>query len=215
MTPLIITTHYNAADLRLSKKGYTCLMKKRGLEKFNNLVDALSTLPTVGKKSAIRYAYHMVLHDSFSALKLAHAIENAVAHIKKCSICGGLSEHELCDICHDEMRDIRKLCIVESAKDIFVIEENVEYDGRYFVLESLDAENIEKLESVIQEGVEEVIFAFSPSLASDGVILFIEDKLRDYTVRFTKIAQGVPTGVSLENVDMISLSKAISDRVRI
>ncbi|MCH9814360.1 MAG: recombination mediator RecR [Epsilonproteobacteria bacterium] len=189
-------------------------MKKRGLEKFNNLVDALSQLPTVGKKSAIRYAYHMVLYDSFTALKLAHSIEDAVANIKKCTICGGLSEDEICDICHDENRDERKLCIVESAKDIFVLEENALYEGRYFVLENLDAEQVERLESIVQSGVEEIIFAFSPSLANDGVILFIEDRLKAYTIAFTKIAQGVPTGVSLENVDMMSLSKALSDRVR-
>jgi recombination protein RecR len=190
-------------------------MKKRGLEKFDNLVDALTQLPTVGKKSAVRYAYHMILGDSFSALKLSHAIEDAVANIRKCIICNGLSEDEICDICADEYRDLSKLCIVESAKDIFVIEENVAYDGRYFVLESLDEEQIEKLKSLIKDGINEVIFAFSPSLANDGVILFIEDKLKDYRLDFTKIAQGVPTGVSLENVDMMSLSKALTDRVRI
>ncbi len=190
-------------------------MKKRGLEKFNNLVDALSQLPTVGKKSAIRYAYHMVLFDSFSALKLAHSIEDAISNIRKCTICGGLSEDELCDICADEDRDKGKLCIVESAKDILVMEDNASYQGRYFVLENLDFEQIEKLERIVSSGVLEIIFAFSPSLASDGIILFVEDKLKSYSVEFSKIAQGVPTGVSLENVDMMSLSRALSDRVRI
>ncbi len=190
-------------------------MKKRGLEKFSNLVDALSSLPTVGKKSALRYAYHMVLHDSFGALKLSHAIENAVSNIKRCSKCGGLSEDEICDICFDETRDSEKLCIVESAKDIFVIEEGVDYDGRYFVLENLDEEKLTHLKCLIEEGVSEVIFAFTPSLANDGVILFIEDKLKEYDLTFTKIAQGVPTGVNLENVDMLSLSKALSDRVKV
>ena len=190
-------------------------MKKRGLEKFSNLVDALSSLPTVGKRSALRYAYHMVLHDSFGALKLSHAIENAVSNIKRCSKCGGLSEDEICDICFDETRDSEKLCIVESAKDIFVIEEGVDYDGRYFVLENLDEEKLTHLKCLIEEGVGEVIFAFTPSLANDGVILFIEDKLKEYDLTFTKIAQGVPTGVNLENVDMLSLSKALSDRVKV
>jgi recombination protein RecR len=190
-------------------------MKKRGLEKFSNLVDALSTLPTVGKKSAVRYAYHMVLHDSFSALKLAHAIENAVAHIKRCERCGGLSEDEICEICFDENRDVSKLCIVESAKDIFVIEENVDYDGHYFVLENLDEEQIDKLKFLIRDDVKEIIFAFTPSLANESVILFIEDKLQEFDLNFTKIAQGVPTGVNLENVDMLSLSKALTDRVKV
>ena len=191
-------------------------MKKRGLEKFSNLVEALSSLPTVGKKSALRYAYHMVLSDSFSALKLAHAIEDAVLHIKRCEQCGALSEDEICDICEDDRRDSEKLCLVESAKDIFVIESNAMYDGRYFVLDSIDSFVIEKLQEIISfGGVKEVIFAFTPSLPNDTVILFVEDKLQGYDLIFTKIAQGVPTGVNLENVDMLSLSKALHDRKKI
>ena len=190
-------------------------MKKRGLEKLNNLIDALSSLPTVGKKSALRYAYHMVLNDSFSAIKLAHAIESAVASITKCSRCGGLSEDEICDICYDESRDKTRLCIVENAKDIFVIEEGGVYDGNYFVLENLDNDQIDRLKEIVQDEIKEVIFAFTPSLANDGVILFIEDQLREYDLVFTKIAQGVPTGVQLENVDTLSLSKALSQRVKI
>ncbi len=190
-------------------------MKKRGLEKLNNLIDALLTLPTVGKKSAIRYAYHMLLNDSFSAIKLAHAIESAVTNISKCTKCGGLSEDEICEICDDEQRDGTRICIVESAKDIFVIEDGGIYDGKYFVLENLDNEQIDKLKEIVKDGVKEVIFALTPSLANDGVILFIEDKLKDSNLIFTKIAQGIPTGVQLENVDILSLTKALSDRVKI
>lgn len=189
-------------------------MKKKGLEKFNNLVDALNTLPTVGKKSAIRFAYHMVLQDSFGALKIANAIERAVANIKKCEICGGLSEDEICDICHDERRNIEQLCIVESAKDIFVIEENASYEGKYFVLSSLEDFDLQKLKDMINDGVKEIIFAFPPSLASDSITLFMEDKLSEMDLKFTKIAQGVPTGVHLENVDMLSLTKALELRTK-
>jgi recombination protein RecR len=190
-------------------------MKQRGLEKFNNLVDALSSLPTVGKKSALRYAYHMVLNDSFSALKLSHAIESAVSSISRCKECGGLSEDEICDICIDESRDEKKLCVVESAKDIFIIEDGGIYDGKYFVLENLDEDQINRLKNLVEGKVEEVIFAFTPSLANDSVILFIEDKLKEFDLKFTKIAQGVPTGVNLENVDLLSLAKALDDRVEI
>ena len=72
-----------------------------------------------------------------------------------------------------------------------------------------------RLEGMIKEGAKEVIFALTPSMASDGLILFIEDKLKSYEVVFTKIAQGVPTGVHLENVDMLSLSKALESRTKI
>lgn len=187
----------------------------RGLEKFNKLVEAFETLPTVGKKSALRFAYHAVLNDTFGAMKLSSAIENAIKSIRQCQKCGGLSEHEICDICLDERRDMQKLCVVESAKDIFVLEEHKLFDGRYFVFSSLEEEVLCKLEAMVKEGVKEIIFAFTPSMASDGLILFIEDKLKAYSLIFTKIAQGVPTGVHLENVDMLSLSKALESRTKI
>ncbi len=188
---------------------------KRSLEKFNRLIEALQQLPTIGQKSATRLAYHLVMHDTFGALKLAHAIENAVASLKKCRSCGGLSENELCGICSDEYRNHELLCIVENAKEILMFEENRLFDGRYFVLDTLDEETISHLNSIIKSGIKEVIFALTPSIANQGVMLYIEDKLTDCDVRFSRIAQGVPTGVSLENVDILSLSKALEDRVRI
>jgi recombination protein RecR len=190
-------------------------MKTNSLEKFDNLVEALSTLPSVGKKSALRYAYHLILHDTFSAMKIAHAIESAIRSVRSCERCGGLSEHEICDICLDESRDTQKLCIVESAKDILVLEENKIYDGFYFVLNNLEEESIQKLKDIVKEGIVEVIFALTPSLSNDAVIMFVEDKLKEFELIFSKIAQGVPTGVHLENVDMLSLSKALNSRTKL
>lgn len=188
---------------------------KQSLEKFNRLVEALQQLPTIGQKSATRLAYHMVMNDSFGAMKLAHAIENALGTLRKCRSCGGLSEDELCSICSDERRNHQLLCIVENAKDILTFEENGLFDGRYFVLDALEQLDISHLRDVVKSGIKEVIFALTPSIANQGVMLYIEDKLIDMDVRFTRIAQGVPTGVSLENVDVLSLSKALEDRVGI
>ena len=188
---------------------------KHSLQKFNKLVDALEELPTIGQKSATRLAYHMVMKDSFTALKIAHAIEDALGSLKKCQSCGGMSEDELCFICSDESRNHQLLCIVENAKDILTLEENGLFDGRYFVLDSLAELDISHLKAIVASGIEEVIFALTPSIANDAVILFVEDKLMDYKVRFTRIAQGVPTGVSLENIDMLSLARALEDRVKI
>lgn len=185
------------------------------LEKFNRLVDALCELPTIGKKSATRLAYYMVMNDTFVGMKVSHAIEDALGSLKKCTFCGGMSEDELCYICCDEQRDDTLLCIIENAKDILLLEENGLFDGKYFVLETLDEISIEQLEFIIKKGVKEVLFALTPSISNDAVILYIEDKLRDYDLNFTKIAQGVPTGVSLENIDLLSLTRALEDRVRV
>ena len=190
-------------------------MLRHKLEKFNNLVEAFESIPTVGKKSALRFAYHLVLNDTFLAMKLSNAIESAVKSIKKCQVCGALSENEICEICLDESRDHSKICIVENAKDIFVLEENRLFNGRYFVLENLEKESIDKLKELVKSGIKEVIFALTPSLSNDAVILFVEDQLKESNLTFTKIAQGVPTGVHLENVDMLSLSKAIDLRVKV
>ncbi len=185
------------------------------LEKFNRLVDALQELPTIGKKSATRLAYFMVMNDSFVGLKISHAIEDALGSLKKCSACGGMSEDEICYICSDERRDDTLLCIVENAKDILLLEENGLFDGRYFVLDSLEELSISHLEKLVQNGINEILFALTPSIANDAVILYIEDKLSSHAINFTRIAQGVPTGVSLENIDILSLTRALEDRVRV
>ncbi|WP_457748270.1 recombination mediator RecR [Sulfurimonas sp.] len=185
------------------------------LEKFNRLVEALGELPSIGKKSATRLAYHMIMNDTFVGMKIAHAIEDALGSLKKCKECGGMSEDELCYICCDETRDASLLCIVENAKDILLLEENGLFDGKYFVLESLEELTMSHLETMVQNGVSEVLFALTPSIANDAVILYIEDKLGIYDLNFSKIAQGVPTGVSLENIDLLSLTRALEDRVRV
>jgi len=187
----------------------------KSLEKFNRLVDSLQELPTIGKKSATRLAYYMIMNDSFVGMKISHAIEDALGSLKKCSSCGGMSEDEICYICCDESRDDTFLCIVENAKDILLLEENGLFDGKYFVLESLEELSMAHLEKTVNSGISEVLFALTPSIANDAVILYIEDKLSYYHVNFTRIAQGVPTGVSLENIDILSLTRALEDRVRV
>ena len=108
------------------------------------------------------------------------------------------------------------LCKKNNVEDIFIIEDSKEFDGRYFVIDELEIDLIIKLQEYIKNsGVKNILFAITPSIANDAFILYIEDKLKDFDISFTKIAQGVPTGVSLENVDLMSLSKAIQSQVGI
>jgi len=187
---------------------------KHRIASFENLVEAFHALPGIGKKTAVRLAYHIAVENGFVGVKLAQAIEDAVEGVRKCLHCHNMSEDELCAICADESRDRSKLCIVQSAKDILSIEESGEFNGIYYVISMLEDMDTVHLKQAV-EGVGEVIFAFPPSIATDTMILYIEDKLEEADVVFTKIAQGVPTGVELENIDMMSLSRALEARVRI
>jgi recombination protein RecR len=189
-------------------------MKKYKIEAFENLVEAFGSLPSIGKKTAIRLAYHAVMEDGFGAMKLAHALETGVNTIHKCSKCHNMSEDELCSICSDPYRDNTKLCIVQSAKDILTIEESGQFDGVYYVVTEVRDLDESHLFYAVQ-GVSEIIFAFPPSISTDTMILYIEDKLKGLDIHFTKIAQGVPTGVELENIDIMSLSRALEARVKI
>lgn len=188
----------------------------KGIEKFNELVQSLANLPTIGKKTALRLAYYICMENNLSGLKIAHDIENAIRFIKSCHICGGLSEDEICQICSDEDRNKNLICIVQSPKDILTIEESNSYNGLYFVLENTDESVIKKLEFMINNfNSKELIFALTHGVNSDACIFFIEEKLKHLNLKFSKIAQGIPNGVHLENVDFVSLNNAINFRTHI
>ena len=180
-------------------------MKKSLAQNFDELVASFEKLPGVGKKSALKYAYFVGVENSFAGLNLAHCIEEAVKNLRRCVSCGGICESEICEVCADFGRNRDKICIVESPKDIFI-----------FVLDDVNEQILSRLEKMIDEnGSDELIFALTPSVNSDGIMLYIEDKLKHKSVKFSKIAQGIPTNVSLENVDMLSLIKAMNGRVGI
>ncbi len=191
-------------------------MHTKGLEKFYSLVESFESLPTIGKKSALRMAYYIINDNSYAGLKIAHSIEDAIKHIKKCIKCHSISEHEICEICLDTHRNSHLLAIVQNAKDIFTIEESKQFNGTYFVLDELATDKMNYLLNLAKDkNVSDILFAITPSLANDAFILYVEDRLKGLKINFTKIAQGVPTGVSLENVDLLSLASAIDGKTKI
>ena len=123
--------------------------------KFAELVDTLASLPTIGRKSAFKIAYHLLFEDEIKAIKFAHLIEEGVREVKKCSVCGNITEDEICHICADEARNPARLCLVASPKDIFSIELSGGFDGRYFVFDELKATTVSRLEESVKGGVEE------------------------------------------------------------
>lgn len=191
-------------------------MSHKNSEKFNELVASFASLPTIGKKTAIRLAYFVSMKNHLLGAKLANDIENAIRFIKPCAKCGNLSENELCDICASDERDKSTLCIVESARDILILEESGSFDGLYFVLDELNDEKVAKLRAMIAEfNVRELIFALTHSVNAEAIGFFVEERLKDLNLQFSKIAQGIPSGVNLENVDFISLHKAMVFRTKL
>ncbi len=185
-------------------------------ENFAKLIESLEKIPSIGRKSAMRLAYFLAFEDRFTALQVAHNIESCVQELRVCEECGGISNEYICEICADETRNNGELCIVANAREIFLIEESGEFLGKYFVLGSLEDLDLRQFEArIIRDGIREIIFALSPSLGSESIMLYLEDKLEHLKIRFTKIAQGIPTGVSLENVDQLSIVRALQSRIKI
>lgn len=191
-------------------------MKIKNLQSFYALVESLEKLPSIGKKSAEKMAYTLCVENKILGLNIAKSIEEATSKIKKCSKCGGLSEEEICQICQDEERANGELCIIAHPRDIAIIENTGSFKGKYFVLESLESVDFESLTSLILDNeIKEVIFSFSPSLANDALMLFVEDRLSALPLSFSKIAQGIPTGIGLDHIDQLSLSRAFEGRIKI
>lgn len=184
---------------------------------FQKLVEQLEEIPAIGKKTALKLAYTLSVENKILALNIAECIEEAVNKIRKCEICNGISENVICDICNDESRIYSGiLCVVSNPKDVLTIEESNIFNGSYLVIEDVNNMNLNQIKSNLKKyNTKEIIFAFTPSLASDTLIVYIEDKLQDSNIKFSKIAQGVPTGVGFDNVDKLSLIRSIESRVKI
>lgn len=191
-------------------------MKIKNLQSFYLLVETLEKLPSIGKKSAEKMAYTLCVENKYLGMQIAKNIQKAVENVQRCSSCGGLSEEDECQICQDSERSNRELCIVAHPRDIAIIENMGGFAGKYFVLESLENIDFEVLIALIlKENIQEVIFSFSPSLANDALMLFVEDRLSALGLSFSKIAQGIPTGIGLEHIDQLSLSRAFEGRIKL
>lgn len=191
-------------------------MKIKNLDAFYTLVESLEKLPSIGKKSAEKMAYTLCVENKLLGLKIAQHIQEANNLVRKCKTCGGLSQEEECQICQDPQRNNGELCIISHPKDIAIIENSESFFGRYFVLESLESVDFQSLYHLITtHQIQEIIFGFSPSLANDALILFVEDRLKSLPLHFSKIAQGIPTGIGLEHIDHLSLSCAFKGRTKI
>jgi recombination protein RecR len=193
-------------------------------ESVANLIDQLSQLPGIGRKSAERLTYHLLRVPAPEALALAEAIRRVRENVRYCRVCFNLAEQELCTICSDPKRDATLLCVVEQPRDLMSLESAGAYHGLYHVLLGRvapldgigpDQLTIEPLVERVRQGqFREVIMATNPTVEGDGTALHISNLLADYGVEITRLARGITTGSILEFTNKEILADALTGRQR-
>ncbi|MDO4198054.1 MAG: recombination mediator RecR [Erysipelotrichaceae bacterium] len=191
--------------------------------KFEELIASLEKLPGVGNKTAQRYAFSLLekSHEEIDAMLEGIA---GIKEIKRCRICGFLSDEDTCLLCRDDTRDNSTIMVVANSQDVVAIEKTQSYKGRYHVLNGLissskgiypDELNISSLTDRIDENIKEVIIATSPTLDGEMTALYLNKILKDKNVLVTRLAHGLPMGASLDYADDLTLIKAMDNRRKI
>lgn len=186
------------------------------------LIETLRCLPNVGPKTAQRMAFQLLTRGRENGRQLAVALHEAMQHIGHCERCRIFSETACCEICLSQLRDASLLCIVENPVDVTVIEQTGSYKGKYFVLlghlSPLDGIGPEEIGIQILKTrletneVKEVILATNPTVEGEATAHYISELAKQYSLRVTRIAHGVPIGSELEYIDSNTLAHALAGR---
>lgn len=187
-----------------------------------SLIEALTRLPGIGRKTALRLAFHILRSGLSEAQALARAILEVKEKIRLCSICFNLTDEDPCPICKDGQRLQEILCIVESPNDLMAIENTGVYRGRYHVLhgaiaplEGIGPEHLkikELMGRLQKEKVKEVILATNPTVEGGATALYLIDLIKPLGIKLTRIASGIPVGGEIEYSDGMTLTKALEGR---
>ena len=193
-------------------------------DRFDQLVNALRILPSVGPKSAQRMALHLIMKNKHGAIGLAEALNEATTYIHECAICHSLTEDEVCQICLSIERDEQLLCVVESPADVMAIEQSGSFRGKYHVLgghlSPLDGIGPDEIgipylvQRLIDGKIKEVILATNATVEGQATAHYLVEATKHLPVHMTRIAQGVPQGGELEYVDSHTLSQAVHNRMK-
>ena len=186
-------------------------------------VEEISKLPGICKKSALRLALHLLKRPEIQSVQLASSIVKLRTETKFCTTCHMISDEALCGICTSNKRDESILCVVEDAKDVLAIENTGQFNGIYHVLGGIISPmsgispsdlKIDSLLKRVEKGtIEEVIIGLSPTMEGDTTAFYLTKKLREFSVKISTIARGIPIGGDLEYTDEITLGRSIVSRV--
>ena len=187
-----------------------------------DLIDELGRLPGVGPKSAQRIAFHIIQSDRVDVTRLAEVLKTVKERVKFCSICGNISEEELCKICRDPRRDKTSICVVEESKDVLSIEKTREFKGTYHVLggaispiDGVGPENLrikELMTRLSETTIGEIIIATDPNLEGEATATYLTRLIKPLGIKVSRLASGLPVGGDLEYADEITLGRAFEGR---
>ena len=187
-----------------------------------DLIDELGRLPGVGPKSAQRIAFHIIQSERVDVTRLAEVLKTVKERVKFCSVCGNITEEELCKICRDPRRDNTSICVVEESKDVIAIEKTREFKGKYHVLggaispiDGIGPENLrirELMQRLAETQIAEVIIATDPNLEGEATATYLTRLIKPIGVKVSRLASGLPVGGDLEYADEVTLGRAFEGR---
>jgi recombination protein RecR len=196
-------------------------------------IESLSSLPTIGRKTAQRLALHILRQPREDVEKLAHALLAMKERVMYCSVCCNLTESDPCPICTSAKRKRAVICVVEEPNDLFAIERTNEYFGLYHVLhgalnplegigpnELKIKELVQRLGSVSssgseQDSVNEVILAMNPNVEGEVTTQYLTKLIKPFDIKVSRLARGIPMGSDLEFADEATVSRALQGRVEL
>jgi recombination protein RecR len=187
-----------------------------------NLIDKLTDLPSVGPKTAERYVFYLLQQSPAYLEDLARKTAELKKSLKICRSCLAVSESDPCPICTDKNRDETLLCLVENTRDMLTIESGNSYNGLYFILggtiNTIEGAGPEKLNGqklmkrVKENDIKEIILALNPTVEGETTVMYISKQLKEYNIKLTRLARGLPNGSDLEYIDEITMSNALKYR---
>ena len=193
-------------------------------KQITKLIEELSALPGVGRKSAQRLAFHIISMPEERVKALTDAMTGAKQNIRYCRECQTLTDDELCPICKSAARDHRQIMVVENTRDLAAYEKTGKYNGVYHVLHGAISPmlgigpgdiRLKELVKRLEGDVDEVIIATNSSLEGETTAMYIAKLVKPTGIRVTRIASGVPVGGDLENIDEVTLLRALEGRTEL
>ena len=191
-------------------------------ECLKKVIECLKDLPGIGEKTAERLAFSLVNFSKERLTVFSNSIIDLRDKISNCSICGNITDNDICSICSDSNRNGKIIFVVEKAKDISLFEKINVYNGKYHVLgglisplEGIGPEDINinsLLDRIKKNDIEEIILALKPSIEGETTMQYIKKILEYSNVKITKIATGIPIGTDIEYIDAMTLEFALEGR---